>query len=303
MSRSEGTYIKPRYPLIYFDDIHSTSINGVEEEQRECQQNIMEIREKLAMLIAGNPKDMMTDDDVNEYGTTTNWIKEQLDEIEESLQDALRKSGRLEVYEQLLYEWEDSVFCDKEYESIYDDVNFYPMSPNSKKIVFPEEEFVNNTNDKMMVAIGAKLAKETSFDELFANGMANVDLEENNRKIVENLVFAVIDKKLFTTYTGQWLFKDEANAMKAISHKLNISIMPFVNIKYISQHPEFYSDSVFKYLETEDIDFMIEYVAHPENLGSIMSEQYNKFFNLTQKAYNNFLHSKIKFVKVSEIIN
>ena len=102
MSYSEGVSIRPRFTTIYFDDIHSKTLEGVEEEKRECQEEVYKIRERLAMLIAGNPKDLMGKEDWDEYTDPTSWITWQLDELEEQLQSALQKYGELNVYERIL---------------------------------------------------------------------------------------------------------------------------------------------------------------------------------------------------------
>ena len=56
MSYSEGVSIRPRFTTIYFDDIHSKTLEGVEEEKRECQEEVYKIRERLAMLIPSTMK-------------------------------------------------------------------------------------------------------------------------------------------------------------------------------------------------------------------------------------------------------
>ena len=300
MSQSEGVYIKPRYPLIYFDDVHSTSIEGIEEEQRSCQEKVNKIRERLAILIAANPRDLMSDNDYEEYGDATNWIVSQLNEIEEDLHEALRKYGKLEVYENILYDWESNLFTDNDYESIYHDLDI--NSKSAKNIIFPEEKF-QNEKERFSISLGATLPNETSLDELFEKGLENIRSEKENIKRNENLVFAIVDNHLFSTYTGQWLFNNELYALSAIKHKLNISLYPYVNKKFIETHPEFFTNSVINYLEEDEKEKMIYYINNPECFSSILNKEYNNFYTLFQKAFDTFLKTKISFHKTSSFLS
>lgn len=301
MNSSEGVYVRPRYPVVYFEGVNSKSLDGVQSEEQQCQEDVYKIRERLAMLIAGNPKDMMSEDDWEEYAGPTAWITAQLNEIEEDLQYTLRKYGKLELLEEMLYEWENSLFSTKQYETIFEDVNISKLSEKATNIVFPEEKFANNTNEKMMVSMGAAQPIENSFEEMFNDGMKNIDLDEPYRDIINNLYIATVDGKIFTTYSGQCMFKSEEEAFEAIKHRLNVSIHPYASTKYIKEHPEFYVNSVFKYLGKDDVEFMKPFIKDSEKLGTIISKSYSKFYDLLQKAYNKFLMSKIKIVKISEI--
>lgn len=297
--QSDGVYVKPRYPLVYFDDIHSKTMNGVQEEQRECQEDVYKIREKLAMLIAGNPKDLMSEDDWEEYGGASAWITAQLNEIEEDLQITLRKYGRLEVYENLLYEWEDEDWSrSSEYSTIYDRADL--SSEEDRNIVFPEPKQADD-KDRWKISLGMEPATEKSIDEVFENGFKNIELEEHNQRIIENLVFARICGKVFCTYTGQWLFKNEDECFKAIKDKLSIQVSNYSTKKFIEAHPEFFK-SVAKELDNEEQDRLHEYVNDVNSLGTIMSKNYQDFYSLLNKAFDHYILSKVNFLHVNKLI-
>lgn len=299
MSSTDGVYIKPRYPLVYFDDIHSKTLQGVENEQRECQEDVYKIREKLAMLIAGNPKDLMSESDYEEYGDASNWITWQLNEIEEDLQLALRKYGRLEVYENLLYEWEESDWSSSaQYSTIYENPDL--NSNDWTNIIFPEPKYAND-KDKWKVSLGIELPEEKSIDEVFGNAFKNIELEEQNQKIIENLVFAKINGKIFCTYTGQWLFKNEEQCFIAIKDKLGIQVSNYASMKFIKANPEFF-ESVSKELIDVEKDRLLDYVKNPESLGQIMAKNYNDFYSLLSKAFDHYILSRIDFYHMNKLI-
>ena len=296
---NDGIYIKPRYPLVYFDDIHSKTLQGVENEQHECQEGVYKIREKLAMLIAANPKDLMSEADYEEYGDATNWITWQLNEIEEDLQAALRKYGRLEVYENLLYEWEESDWSSSaQYSTIYENQDL--NSNELKDIIFPEPRYAND-KDRWKVSLGMELPIETSIYEVFENAYKNIELEEHNQRIIENLVFARIRGKVFCTYTGQWLFKNEEQCFIAIKDKLCIQVSNYASVKFIKAHPEFF-ESVSKELIDVERDRLLDYVKNTESLGQIMSKNYNDFYSLLNKAFDHYILSRIDFFHINKLI-
>lgn len=298
--QSDGVYIKPRYPLVYFDDIHSKTMNGVQEEQRECQEDVYKIREKLAMLIAANPKDMMSEDDLEEYGGASAWITAQLNEIEEDLQSALRKYGRLEVYENLLYEWEEPDWsASADYSNIYDRVDL--SSEEDRNIVFPEQRQAND-KDRWKISLGMEIANESSIYEVFENAYKNIELEEHNQRIIENLVFARIRGKVFCTYTGQWLFKNEDECFKAIKDKLSIQVSNYANIKFIKAHPEFFESVSKELIDDQEKQRLLDYVKNTESLGQIMSKNYQDFYSLLSKAFDHYILARTDFFHINKLI-
>ena len=250
------------------------------------------------MLIAGTPKDLMTTEDIEEYGNVSNWITAQLNEIEEDLQYSLKKSGKLEVLGDMLYEWEDDFNLNNDSTTIYDSVNF--SNGDSPDIVFPYEKFNDEDNNKLAISIGFKEPTATSIEELLDDGMKNIDMLQKYRDLTENLVCTMIDNKIFVTYTGQWLFKNEFLALDAIKHRLNVSLYPYSHLNFIEKHPEFF-ESICKYLDEDEAKRLKDYIANTNTLGTILSESFSDFYNLITKGFDNLLLSKIKFMKIKDI--
>lgn len=294
---TDGVSIKPRFSTIYFDDIHSKTLEGVEEEKRKCQETVQQMRERLAMLIAGNPKDLMGREDWDEYTDPTSWITWQINEIEEQLQEAIQKYGELNVYESLLDEWTDGRWStEASWEDIYEDV----LKTSDSKLVFPEEQYAD-TEFKHDLLFGRTKLEDSSIEEAFERGLSNVKLDEGNANEINNKVFAKIDGKLFVTYKGQWLFTSEEQAMKAVMHRLNIPVLEYFKTDFIKSHPEFF-DSINKWLDNEESEKFKSYIEDIDNI-QIMSSKFTNMYDLFIKGMNRYISSRVKFYNLGLTIN
>lgn len=294
MSYSEGVSIHPRFSTIYFDDIHSKTLEGIEIEQHECQEEVFKIREKLAMLIASSPKQLMTDEDVEEYASVQTWITEQINSIEEELQCVLRKYGRLEIYEQLLDEWVNGHFYEEtHWENIYEDIK----DTSNSNIIFPEEKYAD-TDFKHDLLFGKTKLEDSSIEEAFERGMNNVKLDDETRKQYYSKVYANIDGELFVTYKGQWLFSSIDSAMDAIRHRLNIPLLEYVKKDFINRKPEFF-ESLKKWLDENESKELDEYIGNFDKI-TLMSKEYTRMYDLVKKATDNYIKSRVTFHNVEE---
>lgn len=294
MSYSEGVSIHPRFSTIYFDDIHAKTLEGIEIEQHECQEEVFKIREKLAMLIASNPKQLMTDEDIEEHGTVQSWITAQINNIEEELQCVLKKYGRLEIYEQLLDEWVNGHFYEEaHWENLYEDIK----DTSNSNIIFPEEKCAD-TDFKHDLLFGKTKLEDSSIEEAFERGMNNVKLDDETRNQYYSKVYANIDGQLFVTYKGQWLFSSINSAMEAIGHRLNIPLLEYVKKDFIDRKPEFF-ESLKKWLDENESKELDEYIENFNKLP-LMSKEYTRMYDLVKKATDNYIKSRVTFHTVEE---
>ena len=290
MSYSEGVSIRPRFTTIYFDDIHSKTLEGVEEEKRECQEEVYKIRERLAMLIAGNPKDLMGKEDWDEYTDPTSWITWQLDELEEQLQSALQKYGELNVYERILEQWTDGRWSSEaSWEDVYDDIKDTAES----KTIFPEERQADEHFHADLM-LGKKKLEDKSIKEAFNRGLKNIKLDDDERHSLHKKVYAIIDEDdIFVTYTGQWLFVSEEECMKAVKHRLNIPVLEYFKNDFVSRHKDFFESLIeWLYLDEEKNELKT-LVDNFDNL-TIMSKEYQRMYELVSKAIENYMKTRVQ---------
>lgn len=289
MSYSEGVSIRPRFSTIYFDGIHSKTLEGVEEEKRECQEEVYKIRERLAMLIAGNPKDLMNKEDWDEYTEPTSWITFQLNEVEEQLQEALQKYGELNVYERLLEQWNEGKWsAEASWEDVYDDIKHTADS----KTIFPEEEDADH-DFKYDILLGKKKLEDKSIEEAFNRGLENVKLDKDEQQALYRKVYATIDDDIFVTYKGQWLFRSPEEAINAINHRINIPVFEYFKNDFVNNHHEFF-DSLCEWLYIDkDIDKLKSLVNDFDNI-KLMSSDYKKMYELVTEAIGNYMESRVK---------
>ncbi len=288
MSYSEGVSIRPRFSTIYFDDIHSKTLEGVAEEKRECQEEVYKIRERLAMLIAGNPKDLMNKEDWDEYTEPTSWITFQLNEVEEQLQVALQKYGELNVYEHLLEQWDEGTWStEASWEDVYDDIKHTADS----KVIFPTEEDADH-NFKYDIMFGKKKLEDKSIEEAFNRGLKNVKLDKDEQRSLYSKIYVTIDDDIFVTYKGQWLFRSPKEAMKAVQHRLNIPVLEYFKNDFVNNHRDFF-ESLFEWINEDEVKELKGFVENFDNF-TIMSKEYNRMYELINKAINNYMASRVK---------
>ena len=299
MSKSDGTYVKPRFGLVYLDDISAKTPQGIELEKNECRNSIASIRERLAMLIASSPKDLMSQYDLEESDPQT-WITERIDEIDEELQEQYSKYERLSILENLLDEWENGSYCNyPEWMNIMPDIDFGKR--DKINLAFQEDNHLNESYHYDILMGKAKL-DEHSLDEMYASCSKNLLAENYVRNEMTSKVFAKIDDKLFVTYTGQWLFTNEEEAFKAIMAKLNIPKTDYINVKFIDEHKDFF-ENLMNWVSDDDKEVIQLYIGKEDeqslngNYG-LMTE----FYNRVSEGIDNYVKSKVKFYKLDDIL-
>ena len=292
MNNDNGTYIRPRYPLVYFDGITAKSSEGIEQTRRDCYDKIAEVRERLAMLIASTPKEMMTKAE-QEDSTVQGWITENLDDIESELREVMGKLGELDVYENIIWDWENEFRYSNTWEDIW---GIDDMSDNeARKIAFPEQ-IDENAKDKADYMLRGKHPNEKTVDEFLAKYMKNIISKKHYSDKIRNLVFATYDGQLFTTYTGQWLFKSKEEAIDAIKDEMSIPTLEYTGKKFTEANPELFDD-LSGYLDTEEGERMKELAREAHD---VMSSSFSEFYGLFTKAVDNLISHKFKFTTLDQ---
>ena len=290
MSRSDGKTVSLRYGQLYLDDIKSISPAGIEMEKNDCHIKIQEAREKLAMLIAGNPKDLMSKYDIEE-GDPKTWISENIDEIEEELAEQYRKLERLEILDTIFYEWEHGKLTNS-WENMTPDLDL--TYDESLKFVFPQDK-KDNEQEHYDIMFGKKKLDDHSFNEMYDKCKVNLNAEDFRREIIEDGVCVVVDDKLFITYLGQWVFPNEDEAFRAVKDKLNIPLTDYINKQFIKEHNDFFAIAA-SWANEEDAATIFKYVADIDSIdGRNNMGLMTEFYDALSRSIDKFLKSHMKF--------
>lgn len=289
MSSDYGKNVSLRYSQLYLDDIHAETPEGIESEKADCVAKIKEMREKLAMLIAGNPKDLMSKYDIEE-GNPQTWITENIDEIETELGIQYRKLERLDILDNILFEWEHGRISDS-WEDMTPDLN--PREEDSKRYIFPED-VKQNESEHYAIMFGRKTLDDDSLNEMYAKCKANLSAEDFRRETIENSVCALVDGQLFVTYLGQWVFPNEEEAFKAVKNKLNIPTTDYINKRFIKEHKAFFIDAINN-CNDEDAKLIMKYLENVSNDTQCDMGLMTEFYDAVMRCIDSFLKKHIKF--------
>ena len=107
---AEDIKVKLRDGMLFLEDLGKQTPNSLESAFNDENEKIDKIRERLAMLIAGNPKDLMTKYDEDEYGTVTRFIEEKINEVMGDARDSYCRLERLSILENILDDWDGKCF-------------------------------------------------------------------------------------------------------------------------------------------------------------------------------------------------
>lgn len=299
--------VKLRYGTLYLEDIGKHTPDSIQFAFNDVNENIDHIREKLAILISSNPKDLMSKEDYDEYGGVMEFINAKIDEILEDANDSYSKLEKLTILETILDEWNGNPYFKEDNSGIFDKVDFKD-NEQIKAFVYPcERKDESVKQEKIDVEFHGKPYKSNSFDEIYNGCKKNINTNSLMQESINKLLLVYIDGKIFSTFDGQFAFKNETEAMKAIEEQMDFDILNRINKRYIKSEnsSKFYNDAI-KYLDNEESKFIKEYIEKIKNEDErniIGSSEYSKFYELVKKSYINYLNSEhLNFVKVSDIV-
>lgn len=299
---NEDIRVKLRGNTLWLGEIGKQTPESLESAYNDENEKIDKIREKLAMLIAGNPKDLMTKYDEDEYGTVTRFIEEKINEILDDANEAYSKIERLSILENILNEWTETVLYDDN-KYVLDPVNFAD-NEQITTFVYPEKKFdADAKNESMNVEFYGKPHTNNSFKEIYEAGKKNVEMNNKLSEAISNNWVAFFDDKLFVTYDGQFVFKDTDTALKAIKDQMSQTFLNRCSYQYFQCEPEnakkFFDDVKAYSGEDEFINKCIEQIKN--NKAFYITSDAAKLFDIMNDAFDKYLESHIKYFKLSEI--
>lgn len=301
--------VKPRYGTLYLEDLGNYTPDSIQFAFNDTNENIDHLREKLAILIASNPKDLMSKDDYEEYGGVMEFIKQKIDDILEDARDSYSKLERLTILDTILNEWEGNPYFDNDNTGMFDKVDFKD-NEQIQAFVYPRDRKDESVKqEKINVEFFNKQHKSNYFEEIYGDCKKNLDMNHLMQENMNKLILAYIDGKIFVTFDGQFAFKNETEAMKAIEDQLDFDILNRIHKRYFDgeakNSEKFYND-VIKYLDEEEVNFVKEYIEEIKKNDEryiIGTVDYSRFYELVKKSFINYLKDEhIHFVRINEIV-
>lgn len=302
---SEDVKVKLRGNTLWLEDVGKQTPKSLESAFNDENEKIDKIREKLAMLIAGNPKDLMTKYDEEEYGSVTRFIEEQINEILCDASEAYSKIERLSILENILDEWSQTLFFNDDNKYMFDPVNFED-NEQITTFVYPTKKIDKDAeNERMNVEFYGKPHTNNSFKEIFDAGKKNIEMNNKMSDAISCNWVAFLDDKLFVTYDGQFVFQDTDSALKAIKDQMSQTFVNRCSSSYIVNEPENakkFFDDVKTYSspgQEKFIDECIEKIKHDKSFYA--TKDCAKLFDIINDAFDKYLGFHIKYFQLSEL--
>lgn len=296
---AEDIQVKLRDGMLLLEDLGKQTPKSLESAFNDENEKIDKIRERLAMLIAGNPKDLMTKYDEDEYGTVTRFIEEKINEVMNDANEAYSKIERLSILENILDEWDGKCFRDDYKEWMFDHVNFEDNA-QINAFVYPEQKLNEEVEkENIDVEFYGKPHKSNTFAEIYANGLKNIAMNDQIRNQIEEMVVSYVDDMLFVMWNGKFAFKTKEEAFAAIKDQMRPNVTNRFMQSYFTNEQEnakkFFND-VKANLESQttkgQVDTCVEKMKEDR---SFMSKEMSTLYNIANEAFDNFLKKHVTF--------
>lgn len=295
---AEDIKVKLRDGMLLLEDLGKQTPNSLESAFNDENEKIDKIRERLAMLIAGNPKDLMTKYDEEEYGTVTGFIEEKINEVMSDANEAYSKIERLSILENILDEWDGKCFGDDSKCWMFDPVNFED-NEQINAFVYPEQKLNEEVETEHIdVEFYGKPHKSNTFAEIYANVLKNIAMNDKIRNQIEEMVVAYVDDRLFVMWNGKFAFKTKEEAFAAIKDQMRPNVTNRFMQSYFTTEQENakkFFDDVKANLESqttkEQVDLCIEKIKESKSFTTIV----NLLYNIVNEAFDNFLKKHVTF--------
>lgn len=254
----DGTLIKLRKPFLYFDNI---DINSVEEAKSLEDSNgklIKNIEGDFLSLAMSTPKDITPKGE-----DPVNYIKEKVKENLENLYDAYYDDFSIRTVNEILNEWEYSFYSDSK--EIYESCK---SNEEINKNAFPKDKHEEIKRDPNRFTFAPS---EDNIQESIIRCVKNLKLNDELSDFIGDKYIIIENKKIYSDYDGQFIFKSEEDAKKVLAEKFEFHAIDYISKDFINAHPNFFKSV---------IDLMKEY--------NMDKEYINKF----ETAYNSFVENE-----------
>lgn len=287
---NNGTTIKLRYPVLYFDSVDIESKEQLEREIEENQKLLKEVEGELLALAMSTPKDICTKNP--EENDPFDYVRDKTNETINELYEIKATLDELYTIESLLDEWEYSYYASEK--ELYPNGGVENAFREDKHVeidYIKKDSFNLTPNDKTLL-------------DIFVRATKNVQLNKKNIEFVKDKYIILFKHEIFADYNDQFIFTSEENARKVLLEKIDLRVHDYINRDFIKNNKEFFY-SFSNVLSDKEYNELIESITSFENAEGgydmKMMELINTIYILLNKGILTMLEKHIKVVKLSDI--
>ena len=238
---NDGTLIKVREPMLYFDNVSISSEEDVKILSNKINDDIKTVKGKLLSLAMATPKDISGPD----YNNPMEFVEERVEEYFNDLYDlfydyyTVGKIG--DIIDSWKYSWNDNP------RDIYENCNTVEELRDN---VFPEDKHEKIKHD--MTHFSFAPDDDTILDTL-ARSIRNIKLNGGVSDFISNKYVIIENERIYSEFDGRFLFKSEEDAKKILDDKFDLHILDYISREFINKHPDFYP-SIIENMRKNNVD-------------------------------------------------
>lgn len=276
-----GTKIKPRGSLLYFDNVDIETKAQAESLDDELSNNYDKLKGELFGLIMATPKDITPNGE-----NPIDYIKEQTDDILSRLHENIYDKTTVDIINQILYNWEYTYAGEEK--DIYSNCN---TDDEINKYAFPQDKHVEIKHDLNNFIFAPE---DDDIKDAIDRSLSNINYQLLLYQFFTDKYIILIGNHLYVDYDSQFLFKSESNAKKVLMKKLDFHCHDYLDRRFIEKHPNFFP-SIIKLMIEHEYDknkrFKFEEELKKfENDSKINLECLNRLYEIL----NDFFFQEIK---------
>ena len=260
---SNGTEIKLRKPIIYFDNVDIESVAEAKSVETKANTELDKLKGDLLSLAMATPKDITPKGE-----KPVDYIKEEVDNLMEELYEAFSTYFEANFVNGILDEWSYSYPNDSK--DIYDNCT---TDDEINKQAFPKDKHVEIKHDLNKFTFAPDDATiDYAINRSYQNVMFN-----NGLLNIYNKYVIILGNVLFVDYDGQFLFRSLDAAIEVLDKKFDLHTIDYISKDFIENHPHFFPSIIEKMEKT--------------NYYDLPQEDWDKEINKFKDAFNNFVNN------------
>lgn len=297
---SQGTLIKHRYPIEYYDNVDISSVEQISYKKSDIKSYIDECKSDLLALALATPKDIVNDKNDIVFDV----IKQKVNDILDGMSEHYYDYWTVEHIERITDDWHYGWRSD-EYELFTDSDSNEEINLNS----FPKEQFVDTHINKKTFSF---TPQDDDVQNVIDRAIQNIELTDNQSEFYKDkyVIFYHNKNTLFVNYDGQFIFKSEEAAKKVLHNRFNINAAAYISGDFITNHSNFFDTLIqqaikYKFDEETINKFRSSYNSFIERNYKYAPDNMGIMYDFIESVITKIVCEKLglKIVKVSDIIN
>lgn len=293
---SNGTEIKLRKPILYFDNVDIESVYEAKSVETSANNELDKLKSDLLSLAMSTPKDITPKGE-----KPVEYIKEEVDRLIEDLYDAFNKYFESNLVNQLIDEWRYSYGGD--YKELYDNCK---NDDEVNKSAFPKDEHEEIKRDLNKFTFAPP---DNNIDDALERSVRNLYLNNKLSDFITDKYIIIMNDKIYSDYDSQFIFKTKEAAQEVLKKKFDFHAYDYISKEFIEDHPEFFKSVIklmsFLYYDKKYID------NFSDALNKFISNDYKMDMDLLDTIYqglnkvtydNLYNMCKIRIIKLSDLI-